>query len=40
MRRLLRRHVPLQVQELAVEIAGDAPRQKLRILFQRFRQFR
>ena len=33
-RRLIGRHVPHEVEEFAVEIAGDAPRQRLLILLQ------
>ena len=39
-RRLLGRHVPHQVQKLAIQIAGDAPRQPLLILLQRLGQSR
>jgi hypothetical protein len=37
-RGLLGRHVPHEIEEFAVEIAGDAPRQRLRILLQRLRE--
>ena len=33
-RRLIGRHVPHEVEEFAIEIAGDAPRQRLLVLFQ------
>ena len=33
-RRLLGRHVPLEIEKLTVEIAGDAPRQELLILLE------
>ena len=39
-RRLIGRHVPHQVEEFAIEIAGDAPRQRLLILLQCLGEFR
>ena len=39
-RRLLGRHVALEVEKLAIEIAGDAPRQLLLILLQRLGELR
>src|ERR1700723_1719899 len=39
-RRLLRRHVPFQVQEFAVEVAGDAAGQGLLVLLERLAQLR
>ena len=39
-RRLIGRHVPLEVEKFAIEIAGDAPRQQLLILLQRLGELR
>jgi len=39
-RRLFRRHMTLQIEKFAIEIAGDAPRQCLLVILERARELR